>query len=219
MTWQPDPKGLLQIKIVLFVVCLLPLAGWIYGGFNDGLSENPVEFITRATGTWTFNFLLLTLTITPLRSWTGAHWLLKLRRMLGLFTFFYACLHLACFIGLEHFFDFAAMARDILKRPFITIGFAGFCLLVPLAATSNAWSVRRLGGKRWQELHRSIYLIGILACVHYFWLVKATALVYPIQYSLLLCWLLGWRIRQRLQKSRAPNRSYTPKPTPSRSSP
>lgn len=200
MTWQPDPKQLSLIKSVLFLLCLLPFGRLAYAAYTGDFGPNPVEFMQQFTGTWTFNFLLLTLTVTPLRAWTKAHWLARLRRMLGLFTFFYACLHFATFIGFDHALDIDAIARDVVKRPFVTVGFAAFVLLIPLAATSNAFAIRRLGGKRWQELHRTVYLIGILAAIHYFWLVKITAIIYPLVYGTILAVLLGWRVRERIRR-------------------
>ncbi|MBI4742620.1 MAG: sulfoxide reductase heme-binding subunit YedZ [Betaproteobacteria bacterium] len=196
--FSPTPNQLAAVKTALFAVALIPLASLAYGGFNDGLGANPIEFVTRQTGTWTFNFLLITLTVTPLRALSGQHWLLRLRRMLGLFCFFYAALHFTTYLWLDQFFDIDAIARDIVKRPFITVGFAAFSLLLPLAATSSNRAIRRLGGKRWQALHRSVYLTGILAAAHYFWLVKATALIYPLIYAGLLAILLGWRAKKRI---------------------
>lgn len=155
----------------------------------------------RWTGSWTFNFLLLTLCVTPLRAWTGWHWLLRLRRMLGLFAFFYGALHLLAYLGFDHAFVVDAIARDVFKQPFVIAGFAAFALMVPLAATSNAWSIRRLGGRRWQELHRSIYLIAIIACVHYFWLAEAGQLPWPLAYAVAVAFLLGWRVRERRRKA------------------
>lgn len=200
MTWQPDPKQLSRLKAGLFLLCLLPFGRLAYAAVSGNFGPNPVEFVQRFTGTWTFNFLLLTLAVTPLRAWTKAHWLTRLRRMLGLFAFFYACLHFATFIGFDHVFDIDEIARDVIKRLFVTVGFAAFVLLVPLAATSNAYAIRRLGGKRWQELHRTVYLIGILAAFHYFWLVKITAVIYPLIYSAILAVLLAWRVRERIRR-------------------
>jgi len=205
ITFSPTPAKLAAIKAAAFTAVLLPLARLIHGGLTDGLGANPIEFITHQTGTWAFNLLLITLTVTPLRTLSGLHWLLRLRRMLGLFCFFYAALHFATYIWLDQFFDLSAIARDIFKRPFITVGFAAFVLLLPLAATSSNRAIRQLGGKRWQSLHRSVYLIGILAAVHYFWLVKITAVIYPLSYAALLALLLGWRIKKRIA-------SYAPRP-------
>lgn len=197
--FHPTPGQLAAIKAAVFLAALLPLGRLIVGGLSDGLGANPIEFITQQTGTWTFNLLLVTLSVTPLRTLSGMPWLLRLRRMLGLFCFFYAALHFTTYLWLDQFFDLQAIARDIFKRPFITVGFAAFLLLIPLAATSSQGAIRRLGGKRWQALHRSIYLIGILAAVHYFWLVKITAVVYPLIYTVLLALLLGWRVKKRIE--------------------
>lgn len=197
--WQPSPGQLGPLKGALFLLCLLPFARLVVGVLNDGLGPNPLEFITRFTGTWTFNFLLITLTVTPLRKLAGLPWLIRIRRMLGLFCFFYACLHFLTFVWFDHFFDWQEIVRDVAKRPFVTAGFTAFLLLVPLALTSSNWAVRRLGGKRWQTLHRLVYAIGIVACVHYFWLVKPIALIYPLTYSLMLAVLLGWRAKERIR--------------------
>ena len=201
MPMQETTPPVARLKLALFLLALLPLGRLVWAAWTGDFGPNPVEFVQRWTGTWTFNFLLLTLCITPLRVWTQWHWLLRLRRMLGLFTFFYATLHFLSFIGFDHSFDVDAIARDIFKRPFVTVGFAAFVLLIPLAATSNQWAIRKLGGRRWQELHRNVYLIGILAAVHYFWLVKATALLWPLAYSVALAFLLGWRVRERRRKA------------------
>ena len=189
------------VKAVLFVLCLLPLTRLLWAAATGDFGPNPVEFVQRWTGTWTFNLLLATLCVTPLRVISGMHWLGRLRRMLGLFTFLYAVLHFLSYIGFDHAFDDDAIARDIFKRPFVTVGFLAFVLLVPLAATSNQWAIRRLGGRRWQDLHRSVYLIAILAAVHYFWLVKATALMWPLAYSVILALLLAWRVRERRRRA------------------
>ena len=198
---QPDQRRLALIKATLFLLCLLPLGRLLWAAYSDDFGPNPVEFVQRWTGSWTFNLLLLTLCISPLRALTQQHWLLRLRRMLGLFTVFYATLHFLSFIGFDHDFAVDAIARDILKRPFVSAGFAAFLLLIPLAVTSNQWAMRKLGGRQWQELQRSIYLIGILACVHYFWLSKITAVLWPLAYSVALGALLAWRIRERRRKS------------------
>lgn len=197
---QTPPLGLL--KGGLFIACLLPLYPLLSGLFGNGdLGANPVETIQRWTGTWALNCLLLTLCITPLRTWTKAHWLTRLRRMLGLFSFFYALLHFLAFIGFDHAFDLNDIAHDIAKRPFVSAGFAAFAILVPLAATSSQWAIRQLGGRRWQNLHRAVYPAAIIACLHYFWLVKASALIWPIMYGLATALLLGWRARERQRKA------------------
>lgn len=201
MSFNPDARQLGLIKIAVFSVCLLPLGRLLWAAYRDDFGPNPVEFVQRWTGSWTFNLLLITLCVTPLRTISQWHWLLRLRRMLGLFCFFYACLHFLSFIGFDHAFVLEDIAKDIYKRPFVSVGFAAFILLIPLAATSSNWAIRKLGGRKWQELHRSIYLIGILAAFHYFWLVKATALLWPLAYSVALAILLGWRIRERRRKA------------------
>ena len=190
------PALLRNPKSWIFVVCLLPLARLVVLGFADGLGANPIEFITRSTGTWTLVGLMGTLSITPLRRLTGRAELIRYRRMLGLFTFFYACLHFVTYIWLDQFFDPAAIAKDIIKRPFITVGFAAFMLLIPLAATSTRAMIRRLG-RRWQQLHRLVYVIAILGVVHYLWLVKkdlTEPLVYGSVLALLLLMRLPWGV-------------------------
>lgn len=201
MSLNSDARELRLIKAGLFAICLLPLGRLLWAAHTADFGPNPAEFVQRWTGGWTFNFLLITLSISPLRTFTGQPWLLRLRRMLGLFCFFYATLHFLSFIGLKHAFDIDEIAKDIVRRPFVTIGFAAFALLVPLAATSSNWAIRRLGGRRWQELHRSIYLIGILACGHYLWLTKTADLPWPLAYTVGVGLLLGWRIRERKRKA------------------
>ena len=165
----PGSRQLWWAKQILFVLSLLPLLWLVWLGMHDRLTANPIEFITRATGDWTLYFLCFTLAITPLRRLTGQNSLLRLRRMLGLFTFFYACLHFLTFLWFDHFFDLADMVRDILKRPFIAMGFSAFVLLLPLALTSNDVMVRKLG-RRWMVLHRLIYLIAVLSMLHFWWM-------------------------------------------------
>jgi methionine sulfoxide reductase heme-binding subunit len=185
-------KSLRWIKVVVFVSCLGPLArlGWkAYGG---NLGANPIEVITHSTGDWTLIFLLVTLAITPLRKLTGQPWLIRFRRMLGLFAFFYVCLHFLTYIWLDKFFNVHEMLADVAKRRFITVGFTGFVLLIPLAITSTAGWIRRLGGRRWNLLHRLIYLSAIAGVIHYYWLVKADVRK-PLQYAAVLAVLLGYR--------------------------
>jgi sulfoxide reductase heme-binding subunit YedZ len=176
----------------LFAVCLLPLVRLIALGASGGLGANPIEFITHSTGTWTLVGLLVTLSVTPLRRLTGRAELIRYRRMLGLFAFFYACLHFITYIWLDQFFDLDAIGKDIVKRPFITVGFAAFVLLIPLAATSNHAMMRRLG-RRWQQLHRLIYPIALLAVVHYLWLVKKD-MTQPLIFGAVLALLLFMRL-------------------------
>lgn len=180
----------------VFCVCLIPLLRLIFLGASGGLGANPIEFITRSTGTWTLVGLMVTLSVTPLRRVTGRTGLVRYRRMLGLFAFFYACLHFATYIWLDQFFDPTAIAKDVVKRPFVTVGFAAFVLLIPLAATSNRAMMRRLG-RRWQLLHRLVYLIAALGVVHYLWLVKkdlTSPLIYGAVLILLLVARLPWGV-------------------------
>lgn len=153
----------------MFGLALLPLLWLLWLGMNDSLTANPIEFITRATGDWTLYFLCFTLAITPLRRLTGQNGLLRFRRMLGLFTFFYASLHFLTFLWFDHFFELTEMVRDVFKRPFIAMGFSAFVLLIPLAVTSNDRMVRKLG-RRWIVLHRLIYVIAVLSILHFWWM-------------------------------------------------
>ncbi len=184
---------LTTVKVAVFLVSLYPLIrlGWL--ATTDGLGANPIEFITRSTGTWTLIFLTLTLGITPLRRIFSYPNLMKFRRMLGLFAFFYVSLHFVTYIWLDQFFDIIAILKDIVKRPFITVGFLSFVLLVPLALTSTSGMIRRLGGRCWQWLHRLIYVAALGGVVHYLWLVKAD-LQEPLIYTAVLALLLGYRI-------------------------
>jgi sulfoxide reductase heme-binding subunit YedZ len=180
-------------KPVIFLACLAPLASLAWRGFHAELGANPIEAITHSTGTCTLVFLLVTLSVTPLRKLTRQYWLINLRRMFGLFAFFYGCLHLTTYVWLDKFFDVHQMLADIAKRRFITAGLAGFVLMIPLALTSTKGWIRRLGGKRWQALHRLIYLSAAAGVIHYIWLVKAD-LRSPLRYAFVLLVLLGYRI-------------------------
>jgi len=184
---------ILWLKRAIFVACLLPLAALALRGYFRGLGANPIEVITFSTGTWTLAFLLITLGVTPLRKLTGLHWLLRFRRMLGLYAFFYACLHFLTYVWLDQFFDWGGMLKDIAKRPFITVGFACFVMLIPLALTSTNAMVRRLGARRWQTLHRLVYAIAIGGVLHYLWLVKKD-ITQPMIYGAVLACLLGYRV-------------------------
>jgi methionine sulfoxide reductase heme-binding subunit len=179
-------------KPLVFLLCLVPLGVLFSRGMNGALGPNPVEAITHFTGEWTLRLLLVTLAVTPLRRLTGQAWLLRFRRMLGLFTFFYAVLHLMTYLWLDQFFAWGAIAEDVLKRPYITVGFAAFLLMVPLAITSTQGWIRRLG-RRWKTLHRAVYVIGVLGVLHYLWLVKADILE-PVIYGIVLLVLLAFRI-------------------------
>lgn len=200
LTQTIDERQLRAIKAALFIAALIPATHLLWAIFNDALGANPVETLQRKTGTWTFNCLLLTLAITPLRAISGAHWLIRLRRTLGLFAFFYGTLHFLTFVGFDHGFDIDEIARDVWKRPFATVGFVAWAIMLPLAATSFNRAIRAIGGKRWQALHRGVYAVGILAAIHYFWLVKATALIWPIAYAAVLALLLGWRAQDRIRR-------------------
>lgn len=179
------------IKSTLFILCLVPVVLLGMGVVNDTLGVNPVETITHETGEWTLRFLLLTLAITPLRLLLKQPWLIKLRRMLGLYTFFYAVLHFITYIWLDQFFDWREILLDIPKRPFITVGFAAFILLIPLALTSTNKMMKRLK-KNWVKLHKLIYVIAVLGVLHFLWLVKADTLE-PLVYAGILLSLLGYR--------------------------
>src|SRR5512139_4117572 len=180
------------VKSTVFLICLIPVGQLCYGYYRDDLTANPIEYITRFTGSWALFILLASLSVTPLRRLTGWNELIKLRRMLGLFAFFYAALHFATYMVLDLFFDFAAIGKDILKRPSITVGFSALMLMIPLTLTSNAAMIRRLG-KRWQQQHYLAYAIAVLGVVHFYWLVKAD-IRRPVQYGAILILLLGWRI-------------------------
>ena len=180
-------------KPVIFLACLAPLASLVWRAFHAELGANPIEAITHSTGTCTLVFLLITLSVTPLRKLTRQYWLINLRRMFGLFAFFYGCLHLTTYVWLDKFFDVHEMLADIAKRRFITAGLAGFVLMIPLALTSTKGWIRRLGGKRWQAQHRLIYLSAAAGVIHYIWLVKAD-LRSPLRYAFVLLVLLGYRL-------------------------
>jgi len=188
-------------KVMIFLAGLVPLGRLGWKALHDGLGANPIEVITHSTGDWTLILVLATLTITPLRRITRQYWLIAVRRMIGLFAFFYGVLHFTTYIWLDKFFDLHEMFKDIAKRPFITVGFPAFVLLIPLALTSSAGWIRRLGGKSWQRLHRLIYLTGILGVIHYIWLVKAD-LHKPLEYSFALSILLLYRVVMWVGESR-----------------
>jgi len=205
--WQPSRAQLGAIKAAVFALCLAPFVHLAWGVAYDALGANPVEAVTHSTGWWTLFLLCATLTVTPLRRATGANWLLKLRRMLGLYAFFYACLHFTTYVWLDQWFDLSAMAVDVLKRPYITIGFTAFLLLMPLAATSTNAMQRRLG-RNWQRVHRFIYLIAAFGVLHFWWLVKRD-ITEPAIFGLVLAGLLGVRLygsmRRRARGAAAAN--------------
>ncbi len=184
------------IKPIVFAAALLPLAFLVYRGLINDLGANPIETINRYTGDWVLRFLLITLAVTPLRRLTGWNGLLRYRRMLGLFAFFYACVHFLSWVWLDQYFVLTDIVQDVAKRPFITVGFASFLMLIPLALTSTNAMIRRLGAKRWQQLHRLVYLIGIGGVVHFLWLVKSD-IREPLVYGVILALLLGFRLWDR----------------------
>ncbi len=193
---QPGAGALRTIKGVVFLAALMPLARLAWLAWHGGLGANPIEYITHSTGWWTLSFLLITLCVTPLRRWTGWNWLIKLRRTLGLYAFFYAGLHLTTYLWLDQFFDWVGIAKDVVKRPFITVGFSAFVLLLPLAITSTNAMVRRLGGRRWQMLHRLVYAIATLGVIHFWWLVKKD-IREPLVFAAILATLLIVRVAMR----------------------
>ena len=187
-------------KPLLFVLALLPLSWLVYGALANTLGANPAEALIRSTGDWTLRFLCLTLTITPLRQWTGWNALARLRRMLGLFTFFYGVMHFLCFAWLDMGFDVEAILKDIPKRPFILVGTAALLLMLPLAATSFNRAIKALGAKRWQLLHRLVYATALLALLHFFWMraAKNNFGEWAI-YAAVMALLLGWRLWRRFK--------------------
>jgi sulfoxide reductase heme-binding subunit YedZ len=195
------------IKAAVFVLALGPLARLLLVGTTGawgGLGANPVEFVTRSTGTWTLVFLCITLAITPARRLSGWNWLQRLRRMLGLFAFFYGALHFTTYFWLDQWFDLAAIAKDIVKRPFITMGFAAFVMMIPLAVTSTDAMVRRLG-RRWGKLHRVVYAVAIAALLHYWWHKAGKNNFSEVGwYAAVVIGLLGWRLVDRWRKRVAP---------------
>ena len=207
MTLNLKQQSVSKVKTAVFFLALLPLLRLIYAIVTDGLGANPLEFITRNTGDWTLYFLCITLAVTPLRRLLNLSWLLKLRRMLGLFGFFYAALHFLTFLWFDHFFDVAEMFRDVLKRPFILVGFTAFVLLIPLALTSTNRMIQRVGAKRWQLLHRLAYLIAALGVLHYFWMKAGKhdfaqpILIGSIVAALLLLRAL-WALQKRIHAQR-----------------
>ncbi|MFI4938887.1 MAG: sulfite oxidase heme-binding subunit YedZ [Burkholderiales bacterium] len=201
--FNPDPRQFRLLKASLFMLALLPFARLIVFAVMDRLGANPVEFITRNTGDWTLYFLCFTLSLTPLRRLAHWNWLVKLRRMIGLFAFFYAALHFTTFLWFDHFFDVTEMWKDVLKRPFITVGFMAFTLLIPLAITSTNRMVKRLGGKRWQWLHRLIYVIALLAILHFWWMKAGKHdFAQPILFGAIVAALLLVRVYWRLAGKR-----------------
>ncbi len=193
-------------KILLFLACLVPLFYLGWRAFNQDLTANPIEYITHFTGDWTIRLIVITLAVTPLRKILRKPELIRYRRMLGLFAFFYGFLHFTTYFWLDKFFDAHEIVKDVAKRPFITAGFLAFICLVPLAVTSTAGWIRRLGGRRWQMLHRLVYVSALAAVAHYYWLVKSDHRL-PVFYGLLVLALLGYRALNRSVSSARPART------------
>jgi sulfoxide reductase heme-binding subunit YedZ len=186
-------RAIVLLKVVVWALCLSPAGVLAWKALHDTLGANPISEITLSTGRWTLYLLMTTLAISPLRRITGWNWLIRFRRLVGLFAFFYGCLHLTTYVWLDQFFDVHAMVNDIYKRPFITAGFTAWLLMLPLAITSTAGSIRRLGGKRWQQLHRLAYASAIAAVIHFRWLVKKDE-SRPNFWAVVLMVLLGFRL-------------------------
>jgi methionine sulfoxide reductase heme-binding subunit len=190
---NPSAAFVQRAKWLLIAIAMLPFLRMAIGYPLGWLGINPIEFITRYTGEWTIKLLVLTLTITPLRKITNWHWLLRLRRTAGLLTFFYVCLHFATYIWLDRFFDLDDVIKDIIKRPFITVGFAAFLLLIPLALTSNNAAIKKLGAQTWQCIHYLVYVIAILAVAHFIWLSRRNP-IEPYVYAAIFATLFALRI-------------------------
>lgn len=205
-------RFIVLLKCVVWALCLSPVSLLAWKATHDELGANPLSEVTLSTGHWTLYLLLTTLAISPLRKVSGLNWLIRFRRMVGLFAFFYGCLHLMTYLWFDKFFDIHEIVKDVYKRPFITAGFTAWCLMVPLAITSTAGSIRRLGGKRWQNLHRLIYASAIAGVVHFWWLVKRD-LTRPEIVASILAALLAFRIVGRIA-SRQPARELKSVPTP-----
>ena len=197
-------------KLVLFINGLVPLALLLWDVWRKQVGANPLEFVTRTTGMLTLVFLLISLAVSPLRRITGANWLIKFRRLLGLFAFFYGSLHLLTYVAFDRFFHFTTIPADILKQPFIAIGMTAFFLMLPLAITSTDAMVKRLGGKNWARLHRIVYLAGVLGVVHYYILVKSDKRL-PLTFAFLLAVLLGFRLLMKYYKPSIASSSVVPR--------
>ena len=199
---QLSARQIFWVKWGVFIAASLPFLRLVIAANFDGLGANPLEFITRNTGDWTLYFLCITLAITPARKLLQWHWLIRLRRMLGLFSFFYAACHFLTFLWFDHFFEIEEMWRDVIKRPFITVGFIAFVMLIPLALSSSNWAIRKMGGKTWQLLHRAVYVIVPLGVLHYVWMrAGKNNFTQPIVFGAIVALLLGMRLYWRLKKS------------------
>ena len=207
MAFNPTPTQFKGLKTAIFILALIPFVRMVYLSVTGALPD-PLAFITHSSGDWTLYFLVITLCVTPVRRLLKWNWLVRLRRMAGLFAFFYAFLHFTAFLWFDHFFDLAAMWKDVLKRPFITVGFIAFVLLIPLAVSSNNAMIRKLGGKTWQRIHRLIYIIAPLGILHYWWMKAAkNNLAQPFLFAVIVAVLLGvrvyWSVKKKAQVVRA----------------
>jgi methionine sulfoxide reductase heme-binding subunit len=197
-----NKQQIIYMKAAVWVLALLPFARLVYLGFNENLGANPIEFVEHSTGTWALVFLLATLSMTPIRLLTGQVWQIQLRRLLGLFMFFYACLHIITYVWLDYAFIWEDIIKDVAKHPRILVGFAAFLLTIPLAVTSNSYAIKRLKSN-WKKLHQAVYLIGILAVVHFVLLVKKD-LTEPFYYAAVFAFLLGVRLYFKYRTKAAP---------------
>jgi len=207
------------LKVGVWAACLVPLAKLLYGFWTDALTANPISYVTNELGQTTLRLLLISLSLTPLRILFGWGWQMPFRRLLGLFAFFYVCLHLSVWVVLDHFFDWREMGADIVKRPYITVGMLAFSLLLPLAATSTTGMIKRLGAARWRQLHRLVYFAAVAGCLHFIWLAKKVR-VDPWVYTAILAVLLAvraWDAARRFARRRAGGRA--PSSSSSSSSP
>jgi methionine sulfoxide reductase heme-binding subunit len=209
-------RGRIALKVGVWTVCLTPLALLAWRAWNDDLTANPISFITNTLGDWTFRLLLASLALTPLRLVTGMAWQMPLRRLLGLFAFFYAALHFSVWIFLDHFFNWGQMAADIVKRPYITVGMLALTGLIPLAATSTTGMIKRLGARNWKRLHRIVYLVGICAALHFLWLAKVGRTDQYV-YAAIVALVLGIRLWDAVR--RAVRRRRTSALSPASSTP
>ena len=192
-------------KPLVFVLCLLPFAWMVYGAFTDGLGANPAEYLIRSNGDWTLRFICIVLAVTPLRVMTKLNGLARFRRMLGLFAYFYVVLHLLSYSWFDMGFEFADIAKDIAKRPFILVGFSAFVLLTPLAATSFNRAIKAMGAKRWQALHKLVYLIAGLGLLHFFWMrAGKNNFAEVFVYAAIIAVLLGWRVWNYVHNKKPP---------------
>ncbi|HVF26832.1 MAG TPA: protein-methionine-sulfoxide reductase heme-binding subunit MsrQ [Pyrinomonadaceae bacterium] len=204
-------KDIKFYKALVFVNFLVPLALLAWDAYRNQLGANPLEFVTRTTGTLTLVFLLLSLAVTPLRKLTGVQWLIRFRRMVGLYAFFYGFLHLLTYVWFDKAFNLAAVPADVVRRPFIAVGMFAFFLMVPLAVTSTDKMIKRLGGKRWARLHKAAYVAAVGGVLHYYLLVKADT-TKPLLFALVLALLLGYRLFAARQKAKVPVSIKVPSP-------